>query len=207
MALVWVSARKTYRDTDTGDLLSQDDLVELRNAYAVAKGTDVDALASDFLDGTTAEAAFNALFQDLIVDMMTTGYTFGRGGVDQMTDADWDALAIAIDAQIEYANGFGADIAAGDMSPDQIRARANLYTGTSVRTYEQGHAAAVGPTMPTYPGDTVCKGRCRCTWIIVDMGDRWECTWKMEPGANHCSTCLGNSRLYSPYVVMKGAQV
>lgn len=206
MSLIWNAARRTYRDTDTGTFLSQDELTALRNAYAVQQGERVESLVDDFLVGATDSEVWGAIFQELIVHMMTAGYLFGRGGLDQMRDTDWEQLAYAIERQLDYAQTFQGDIVRGDVSPEQLRARATMYAGASVRVYEEGRAAAhEGLVLPTYPGDTDCKTNCRCTWIITEFEDRWECWWALEPSSNHCETCTSNAHQFTPYVVDKGA--
>ena len=201
--LIWEAASRTYRDTATDALLSHEELTALRNAYALQRGQAVDELVDRFLDGITDVELWSLAFQELITHMMLTGYSFGRGGIDQMREQDYEQLAYAIEQQLKYAEQFTGDIVRGDVSPEQLRARAQMYTGSSVRMVEEGKAAAWDVTYPTFPGDTICKANCRCTWIAEDLGDRVEATWKLEPGSDHCETCLENSRQFNPYVIYR----
>ena len=89
-------------------------------------------------------------------------YLLGRGGVGQMTEADWNLLRDLIDEQGEYLRGFANDL--DQLSEAQITARGKLYIRSSQQAFWHGRVAA--------------------------RPDAEEVRWVMHPLAEHCPDCI-----------------
>jgi len=102
--------------------------------------------------------------------------------------ADIKAL---VSSQLEYLKGFTD--AAGDMSPEAVAARANLYAGATRASY---YKSATEADLPCYPGGCPsCYGRCRCDLETRDDGIHWICL--DDPSS--CSDCVERGNTWTPY--------
>lgn len=110
-----------------------------------------------------------------------------------LSRAERRELDARIKAQLDYLDGFVADLRAGRLTMAQAQARAALYAGPTRATYY----ATRYPGLPFYPCEgTECKANCKCSWR--DDGDG-RYTWVMGP-AEHCPTCESRAA-GSPYRV------
>jgi hypothetical protein len=217
--LEWDDRTRRYRHTRTGTLVTEAQLVALRNAMADAYESRMVALVADYVAGTIAKVTWEDRFLTLIVEAASHGYVLGRGGTALMTDADWDELAVVVTRQTAYGQRFLNELQAAidaqrgttplqaikEALEARTQARAALYGGAAVEGYERGHAAAKGggasgSRLPCYPADggTECKSRCRCRWSIVGDNERqvWVATWITESDGDVCAGCAERGRLY-----------
>lgn len=143
--------------------------------------------------------SFGNRFLSRLGEMITSAYVTAAGGIDKVTDAGWQAVAKAIDAQAAFANGFLGALRRGEVSPEQAQARAALYVGSTVAAYEQGLADAAGVDLPAMPGDgsTPCLGNCRCAWRIADDGSAY---WHAVDDKGTCVVCRQRAEDWNPYV-------
>lgn len=159
-------------------------------------------LAEQAAKGTISPETFRAGMRELLRNVHGSEAIFGRGGVNAMTPADWGRLGQTLKGEYAYLEGFVTDITT--LTPEQAAARANLYMGGAVQSYEKGVAASLGieDSMPVYPGDgsTRCLGNCRCTWVHVRNGDTMESTWQTEQDGEVCQDCAANGRKYAPLI-------
>lgn len=108
----------------------------------------------------------------------------------RMSRAERNELKQWVQAQLNYFDGFVADVRSGDMSEAQIRARAALYSGATRGTYSTGRWGNISlPFHPTQGSE--CGANCRCSWEVVDMGEGYvEAYWRMGAVETvHCATC------------------
>jgi hypothetical protein len=217
--LVWDDRTQRYRHKRTGRLVTEAQLIALRNAMADAYETRLVALVASYVGGEIAKVTWEDRFLTLIVEAASHGYVLGRGGTALMTDADWDELAVVVTRQTAYGQRFlnvlqAAIDAQRGVTPLQAikealeprtAQRAALYGGAAVEGYERGNASAkgigrTGGRLPVYPADggTECKSRCRCSWSIVGDNDQhmWVATWITESDGNVCDGCAERGRLY-----------
>jgi len=92
------------------------------------------------------------------------------------------------------------------LSAGQIAARAGMYIDSSVQAFERGTSERLGlPEMPSYPGTGAqrCLGNCRCAWIYEETEDAYNCTWQLDPAAEHCIDCEDHAAMWAPLVIPK----
>jgi hypothetical protein len=101
-------------------------------------------------------------------------------------------LQAAIKAQRPYLTGFARDMAAGNLTEEQIRRRAELYAGPVRLTYSKER----WPNLPAHPADgsSECLAWCKCSWVMRDADMYWELGT-----AEHCPTCLTRASDWAPY--------
>jgi hypothetical protein len=131
--------------------------------------------------------------------------TFGRGGRDQMASEDWGSVGGQLSNQ--YRQLRETMLLFPDATEEQIRAWSEQYVAAARQAYERGHTRSQGipfGALPAMPGDgtTVCVSGCRCTWRFIHLEDRIEAFWGLEPGAEHCVTCLERASNWNPLVIV-----
>ncbi len=134
----------------------------------------------------------------------TTLYQQGRGGT--LTPDDLARIEARVKAQVEFLNGFRDDLAAGKLTPEQIRARARMYLANGQASLQEGATARLGFILPSYPkdGSTICKTSDLCFWRIVQVGpNHFRASWRTRPAEN-CQTCLNRERLWSAIDIIDG---
>lgn len=205
-----------------GAPIAQADLTELRNQQIDRWADELGLLTAEALGietraRTTAELrqavefplprieAWATRFLVKAQEVIMKAFLFARGGHSQMSDQDWQTVTGLITRQGEYGSAFVADVAAGKLTERQIQARSKLYAGAAVEAFERAKAASVALDLPAFPADgsQVCRSQCRCSWAVRDFSDRWEATWILESGGQHCATCLGNADKWKPFVQRK----
>lgn len=210
MALLYRDGQ--YRDTETGEALTELDLAVLRDTQADLWAEELGMLAARELGIGEALAAvefpagridrFATRFLARVGEMVTSAYVWAAGGIERVTDAGWRTVADLVARQERFGQGFVADLREGSLSGAQASARAELYGGAAVEAFERGRGDQLGLELPAYPGDggTPCLGRCRCVWTIEELPDRWEATWLAHDDASTCTGCKDREERWSPWV-------
>jgi hypothetical protein len=166
-----------------------------------------DQLVADQLTVGQWQAAMRAQIKSAYIQQ----YTLGIGGVDRLTQADYGSIGGMLAEQYRYLDNFAAEIAAGELTPEQIRARSAMYLRSSREAYERANSRAWGvPPLPAYPGDgqTRCLTNCQCSWVIEEVVDEegamagWDCFWTLGV-AEHCEDCVENSHKWNPLFVSR----
>jgi hypothetical protein len=109
-----------------------------------------------------------------------------------LSRAERQDLQASIRGQRPYLEGFARDMAAGGMTEEQIRRRAELYAGPIRLTYSKGR----WPNAPDWPGSggTSCLAWCRCVWLERDG----QLYWTLG-ASEHCPECLTRASNWAPY--------
>jgi len=190
-----------------GRLLGRRQLVSVRDTTADAGAAEMRALAGRAARGEISADAFRAGMREAIRNVHGSQYILGRGGLDAMAASDVRTLGGLLRTQYGYLDGFVRDLGAGRLSDAQAEARAAMYAGHGVGSFERGVAAAWGlhGLLPEYPGER-CLGlsACRCSWSFRETEQEIECTWRTG-GSDPCVVCQGNADRYRPYAVPKTA--
>ncbi len=187
-----------YRNPQ-GQFVSAQQIVTLRNDFLTARSAITASLAAQVASGEISADQWESAMQAEIKTTLGVEYAFGRGGLTNMTPADWDALGALVADRYDYLADFAADIADGRLSEAQITARSDLYIGAGVGAYERGAASASDVDLPVYPGDD-CLGltNCRCSWQMSLAEDgSVEAYWIAEPDA--CEVCAGHADEFNPW--------
>jgi hypothetical protein len=114
-------------------------------------------------NGSISPRQFYEAMQQEIKLATNTNAALAKGGWAQMTQADWGANGYQL--RQEYANlrNFANEIAAGNLSPAQIEARANLYANSTysryweIRTEQERQAGMVQEKLVTMGDSRVCE--------------------------------------------------
>lgn len=205
---VWEPRARRYREKASGRFIDQTRLRELRNLWTdrmLARSDRlVERLAAKEIDLPT----WVGEMRNLIKDTYGAQYMAARGGRHAMTQSDWGRVGRMVRDQYGYLQGFARDLAGGRLSEGQAMVRARLYIESSTQAFEQGKRESFGlpaGALPQMPGDgqTECLTNCRCYWHIRELADRWECTWTLDPEAEHCGDCETNAAAWAPLVIYK----
>lgn len=200
---------RRYRSTETGRYVSAASERAIRDDYATRKGQQIADMAGKVAAGDMTVAAWERRMQRTIRELHANEFAFGRGGRQQVTDAEWARLAGVATEQERYLAEFAAAIARGELTPAQVAARAAMYGDAARSSYERGRAATYdGLSLPGYPGDgeTPCLTNCLCSWAIDDDEAEWRATWELD-GGEHCAGCVARSELWNPYVQARAVGV
>ena len=201
---VFVPALGLYYDPESGRYVGPDDLQDVA-FESIDLGKDAVAGISDALiDGTIDLGDWQEAMRQEIMDEYTRQYLAGVGGEENMRDRDWDRLNALIEEQYAYLDAFAQSIAAGDLTPGQIEARAQMYIDSAQQAYWAGvQSAKEMPDLPAMPGDgsTRCMTNCRCGWHIEETEAGWDCTWVVDPASESCSDCLERGRDWNPLAI------
>jgi hypothetical protein len=172
----------------------------VRNQLADGLMDVLDSLANRYAAGDLTLSAWAQEFGAAIRQGTTAGYLLGSGGTNAVTPDALNRIDALIAKQTPFAEQFIRDLGQAQLSPEQTRARAQLYAGTAVSSYESAMAYSNGIDLPTYPGmgDTECLGRCRCSWTIETTDTEVMAWWDTAGDANVCNSCLSLSQKYNP---------
>lgn len=195
---------RRYRDGDSGRYLTGREVRDLRDRATDAAIAQAGALADQVAAGSLSPEGFNAGMRGLIKNAYGAEYALGRGGVNAMTNEDWGRVGAEVRRQHGYLDRFTAEIAAGDLSPAQVKARAGIYLDGATQAHGRGQAAAVGVDPPGVPGDggTQCLGRCRCWVEWSETRTEVRMTWHVSAGES-CPGCEARAAEWSPWVAPK----
>ena len=201
-----------FRNLDTGRIVSRRKVQVWSDDFISTTGGDSDALADMLIAGTLDLPEWERRMRELIKETYIAEYMLGRGGLNQMTFRDWGVLGHELRDQYQFLSGFAADIAAGRLSPAQLKNRARMYIDGAHQMFQRGRSEAFGmPRLPAYDGDgqQQCLNRGRCTWLIQPVRVKgkltgWNATWVLDPNAQHCDDCPSNARLWNPLFVPAG---
>lgn len=202
----WDAATKRYRNPDTGRFLSESTVVGLRDEFIEAQKDVASGLAERLSAGDITIQRWESEMRQHMKTTYINEYTLGRGGRNAMNAANWGEVGGRLGNQYRHLHGFAADIAAGNMSEAQIKARSAMYVESATDAFERGKARAYGvPALPAYPGDgsTECGVNCHCRWEYDEDESEWRCTWALG-AADHCDTCVTRASLWAPLVILKG---
>ena len=209
----WNKTARRYFDVTTGRFMSNTEALGYVDDSIAASADVMGELAELVGTGQLSVEDWLVRMQAEIKGEYIRQYLQGIGGRSQMKQSDWGRIGGLLNQQYhKYLDGFADDIRSGLLSAAQIAARAAMYSESARQAYEKASAVAKGVPLskvPAFPGDgsTICKTHCKCHWVFVairnEAGDiiGWECYWNLEPGADHCSTCLGRASTWSPLVI------
>lgn len=205
MAIRWDALNRTWRSG--AKELSHAQKVTLRDEMAAQYSEYIRVETGLFEQGKLEYASWRRNVLDYVMKATGNGYTFGRGGIDQMTDADYDRLARLLQGQSKYFDDLAEKVLSGDVRGGTLMRRAMAYGSSVVQAYEQGQqGAAIGNDaeadweLPFYPGDgeSQCLWRCRCAWEILEDEYGWTCIYHTMSDEMVCETCQSRENRHGP---------
>jgi hypothetical protein len=172
----WDTKLHNYVDNDTGRMIKRSDIGDLLREVTKGSEERLAGYAGLVNNGALSPADFFRVMQEDIKLQTNVNAALAKGGWAQMTPADWGANGAQL--RQEYANlrNFANEIAAGNLSPAQIEARAALYTNTTYSRYweimtEQEKLAGMTQERLVTVGDEKvceeCQGEASRGWVEI----------------------------------------
>jgi len=206
----WVYDRSAneYIDVATNDRLEQKALADLAAPVVDYQVDRIDALTDALTAGDMTVRSFDREFRDRVTRGVLAGYMAGRGGINMMDDAARAAAGEEALIQQEFARGYVEKVIAGELTPNQIKARARLYPASTRANLFKGIAGAFGIRLEQWPGSghTECLGACQCHLTFEQRETTVDVTWHLGPAEGHCVDCPDLARRWNPLVVEKEAE-
>lgn len=136
-------------------------------------------------------------------------YLLGIGGKNVLDIVDINELKKMVKNQWKYFQKFAEEIKNGELTGAKIFQRIGMYGEAVTHGYEQAKAKSHAIVLPEYPadGNQQCFMNCRCHWHLKDDPKNTNyvlATWTMNPNAEHCISCINNSKKWNPLRVKKG---
>jgi predicted DNA-binding protein YlxM (UPF0122 family) len=135
-------------------------------------------LADRYTSGEITLSQWQKQMRREYTDQHVAMRALGRGGEKQLTRADRQAISDMVKRENEYLAHFARDVADGKLTPDQIRARAQMYAGANMRQeYAAGRLAAHQGAGYTHkkrlgPNDSrtcpTCRSEIAQEWVPID---------------------------------------
>lgn len=161
----WVEEQARYRDLETGRFVSGAQVQEW-GSLALDASSDAVAELADMLNERQLNVHdWTLLMRDEIKDSYIQEYLFGKGGLEQMTQADWGSIGGMLAEQYRYLDNFARQIADGTVTESQIVARARMYARSAKESFARAQRH-----------------------VAMDRG-MTQVKWVLHP-AEHCRDCI-----------------
>jgi hypothetical protein len=185
--------------------------LELVDQSLASSGSRANRLAELVANNEIAPIDYRNQFRQELKEEYIRQSIFGRGGRDRMTPSDWGAIGRRLQPQYEMLDNITARIAEGEFSEGQIKVIQQDFIDSARQVYERSKAVSQDvpvSQLPAMPGDgsTECVSGCKCSWHFEFTETEILAYWGLEPGAKHCSTCLGRAQLWNPYRIVIGEE-
>lgn len=157
--------------------------------------------------GNIDEDEWGDSMASLITRYHLAGWMLGQDDT-VISDADNIVLLGLIKSQMDFLNNFKLTVQGADEFLDGWIERSESYALAVNSTYWQGRTKFL--PLPAMPGQgTQCLTNCKCEWRIETISEEngdYDAYWELEPGAEHCQTCLQRAADWSP-VEIRGGQL
>jgi hypothetical protein len=164
----WSASANRYRDSITGRFLSKAEALGFVDASLSATGNVTDTLSS-FVAGDAPAISpddFRSAMRREIKDEYIRQYLLGRGGIEQMTAADWGSIGGSLAEQYKWLEGFYQQVAAGELSEAQVRSRTRMYINSAREAYERAQER------------------------VAENAGYDEVRWVLDPAVESCDDCI-----------------
>jgi hypothetical protein len=151
----------------SGKLLGRKETASLvGRTVDMATAAHLAPLAERVASGSITVDVWLTAMRTEVKNLYLTQYIVARGGLGQMTFADWGRLGAMLKDQYGYLDGFAEYIKANNPSAAYIAMRARLYADASHEAFERAR-----------------------TLIALEKGAD-EISWHIDPAAENCSDCV-----------------
>lgn len=140
----------------------------------------------------------------LLAQYGAAAWMAGQGSPD-VSDNGLALLGDRVGAQLEFLDNFAVEVAEAPEFEQGFIERAASYAHGIKQPYWEGKTDLL--PLPAMPGQgTQCGQRCNCAWDVKvldrDAGD-YDAYWRLEPGSEHCQTCLQRADEWAPVRIRK----
>ena len=142
VGFVWERAIARYRDKKTGRFVSEFNLVQLQTDFTDNARVNIGNITERLIAGDLDVGAWQRQFAQELKDTYVVNYQIARGGKNAMTQADYGRIGGRLKSEFGYLDNFAKEVASGNLTPEQIRARANQYVAGTRTAYYDGKTAA-----------------------------------------------------------------
>ena len=198
---VWDERVNQYRETATGRFIGIEKMNSLRDVYQEQQNAVLKSFTQDYIDGNITIQQYSDQCRKIIKNTYIDMYSMGRGGRNNMSQADWGRVGGMLKEQYSYFDKLMGQIERGEISPAQAMARLKMYINSANEAMWRGYVSNLPFKLPAYPGDgsTECLTNCRCEWYIVQIeGVGYDCYWRLGE-AEHCGDCVEHSTEWNPW--------
>ena len=105
-----------YRNLSTGQWASRAQVQGWVTENIVLADTAVDQLATMMADDLLRVGDWQAVMRQQIKQSYIDQYIAGKGGIEQMTQADWGSIGGQLKEQYGHLDGFAKEVAEGKLS-------------------------------------------------------------------------------------------
>lgn len=222
----WNTRLKRYQVTELGaektglkrgQIIGQQKLVQLRDAWLDYQKLRVDRLAENLVNGKITRRQWVLAMKEALKETYIVEYSLAIGGRQRMTAADRGRLGAMLKEQYvgikgvhKGLAGFELDLknlkfSGADLSGiiQKIAIRARMYIDSAVEAFETAKLVAFQPELYQYlnqkhqlpgQGKTTCGVRCRCH-LEIDQEEKtgdYLVQWVLDPKAQHCRDKAGS---------------
>lgn len=203
MPFTWDIGTARYRDTDSGQFMSREN-VRGYLGESLAASQDVGGdIADALLTGQVSVADWRDQFRLELKDEYIRQYLLGRGGLGQMDQAAWGQIGGMLKEQYGYLESWvaeleGADLA--DMPEGAFKNRARMYVNSAREGYERGLHRAVLASGQFSEERWVLSDAEHCDGCIDLAGRGWVPLGSLGAYPGDGSTpCLSNCKCHKEY--------
>lgn len=162
----WDDTATRYRDQVTGRFLSRQAVDGFITESISTASQYSEGLASILGDGQITSGGWYAGMRQEIKEEYIRQYLLGHGGLEQMTQSDWGSIGGMISEQYKYLEGFYQEVLTGNLSPEMIAARSDMYLNSAREAFERAQDR-----------------------LASDLGYDEE-SWNVDPSVENCDDCL-----------------
>lgn len=171
----WDEGLGRYRDTVTGRVISRAQVRGMIEDSLAASMRQSETLANLVANGFIDSDAWRLAMREEMKKEYIRQYLLGVGGKGNMKPSDWGSIGRMLKEQYHYLDGFTDAVAAGDLTENQIRARAEMYLNSARESFERANSKAAN----RLGFDTVA--------------------WNLGTAAEHCGDCVSFAEMgYQP---------
>jgi hypothetical protein len=188
MTWQWSQSANRYRDSETGQFLSQEQALEFVQQSLNATDSVTDVLAS-YVRGEPLLISvkdWRTAMRREIKDEYIRQYLLGRGGREQMTAVDWGSVGGMLREQYRYLDTFAEDLEATGIAKA-------MYEASEIT--EEQYQATVTTELQTAARARMYINSAREAYEraqrrVADEAGYDEVRWVLDPAVENCDDCI-----------------